>query len=186
MFNKMLTLLGTAGLLTVTALCAGPVKAEPQELILSQLRGHETYRQEPQMDPTQYVLGRVRGTVGGIMSIELMRAVTVDGKDIMAADLAPYGTSQRVVGDAMGGDDVILQVVDGKLVYIGKAHPYWISRLKLKSEASYSGNTARLIEELNRSEASVGLPPLAPETRTFTAEPAPAPAPAVAPVRGLW
>jgi hypothetical protein len=116
-----------------------------------------------------------------------MRAVTVDGADIMASNIAPYGTTRQVVGDAKGGDEVIFQVVDGNLVYAGLAHPYWISRLKLKSETAASTNTSQLLQELERPSRAWGLPALPPESRTFTeVTPEPAPAPAAAPIRGLW
>jgi hypothetical protein len=105
--------------------------------------------------------------VGGILSIQLIRPVTVDGKEIFSGDFTD-GTTARVVGDAMGGDDVLLQVVDGKLVYVGKAHPYWVSRLKLKSETATSSNRSQLLRELNQKESAWGLPALPPETRTFT------------------
>lgn len=141
MFNKISLVAGFAGLVALTTLGAVPAQAEPQnnEILISQLRGHNTYRGEPQLNPGDYILGRVRGTVGGILSIQLIRPVTVDGKEIFSGDFTD-GTTARVVGDAMGGDDVLLQVVDGKLVYVGKAHPYWVSRLKLKSETATSSN----------------------------------------------
>lgn len=185
MFNKLIPLLGTAGLFAVTALVTSPVRAEqPNELLIGQLRGHETWNKEPQMDAAKYVLGRVRGTVGGILSVELLKAYTVDGKELMNTE-AVTGYSQRIVGDAKGGDDVIFEVVDGKLVFVGQAHPYWISRLKLKSETAVNSNTSQLLEELNQSSRAWGLPALPAESRTFT-EAAPEPAPAAAPIRGLW
>jgi hypothetical protein len=187
-FNKISLVAGCAGLVALTTLGAVPVQAEPQnnEILISQLRGHNTYKGEPQMNPGDYVLGRVRGTVGGILSIELMRKVTVDGKEMFYGDFAD-GTTARVTGSAMGGDDVILQMVDGKLVYVGLAHPYWISRLKLKSETATSSNRAELLRELNEKEPAWGLPALPPETRTFTeVAPEPASEPSVSPIRGLW
>jgi hypothetical protein len=187
-FNKISLVAGCAGLVALTILGAVPVQAEPQnnEILISQLRGHNTYKGEPQMNPGDYILGRVRGTVGGILSIELMRVVTVDGKEIMSGEFAD-GTTARITGDATGGDDVLLQLVDGKLVYVGKAHPYWISRLKLKSETATSSNSSQLLRELNEKEPAWGLPALPPETRTFTeVAPEPASEPSVSPIRGLW
>lgn len=188
MFNKISLVAGFAGLVALTTIGTVPVQAEPQnnEILISQLRGHDTFKGDPQMNPGDYILGRVRGTVGGIMSIELMRVVTVDGKEIMNGEFAD-GTTQRITGDATGGDDVLLQVVDGKLVYVGKAHPYWISRLKLKSETAVSSNRSQLLRELNEKERAWGLPALPPETRTFTeVAPQPTPEPSVSPIRGLW
>jgi hypothetical protein len=184
MFKKMATVLGTTSVLAVTVLCAGSVKAEPQgELLISQLRGHNTYMGEPQLNPTDYVVGRVRGAVGGILSIEFMDPVTVDGKQLMSSEYRSGYT--RITADAMPGDDVIFQVVDGKLVYVGKAGPYWITRLKLKSETAVNTNTSQLLEELNQSPRAWGLPALPAESRTYT-EAAPMPEPAAAPIRGLW
>jgi len=192
-FNKISLVAGFAGLVALTTLGAVPAQAGPQnnEILISQLRGHNTYRGEPQLNPGDYILGRVRGTVGGILSIQLIRPVTVDGKEIFSGDFAD-GTTARIVGDAivgdaMGGDDVILQVVDGKLVYVGKARPYWVSRLKLKSEISTSATRSQLLREVNQKEPAWGLPALPPETRTFTeVAPQPAPEPSVSPIRGLW
>jgi hypothetical protein len=188
MFKKMFPLLGTAGLLAASALCTAPVRAESLDspLLISQLRGHNTYMGEPQMDPARYVLGRVRGTVGGILFVEFMKVYTVDGKELMSTE-AVDGYTRRIVGDAKGGDDVIFEVVDDKLVFVGLAHPYWISRLKLKSETAVDTNTSQLLQELNQSPRAWGLPTLAPESRTYTeATPVPEPAPAAAPIRGLW
>jgi hypothetical protein len=185
MFKKMATVLGTTSLLAVTVLCAGSVKAEPQgELLISQLRGHNTYMGEPQMDPARYVLGRVRGTVGGILFVEFMKVYTVDGKELMSTE-AVDGYSQRISGDAKGGDDVIFEIVDDKLVYAGLAHPHWISRLKLKSETATDGRTSTLLQELNQSPRAWGLPALPAESRTYT-EVTPVAEPAAAPIRGLW
>nr|WP_199309451.1 hypothetical protein [Microcystis viridis] len=187
-FNKISLVAGFAGLVALTTVGAVPVQAGPQnnEILISQLRGHNTYRGEPQLNPGDYVLGRVRGTVGGIMSIQLIRPVTVDGKEIFSGDFAD-GTTARIVGDATGGDDVILQVVDGKLVYVGKARPYWVSRLKLKSEIAVSSTRSQLLREINEKQPAWGLPALPPETRTFTeVAPQPAPEPSVSPIRGLW
>lgn len=188
MFNKISLVAGFAGLVALTTVGAVPAQARPQnnEILISQLRGHNTYRGEPQLNPGDYILGRVRGTVGGIMSIQLIRPVTVDGKEIFSGDFAD-GTTARIVGDATGGDDVILQVVDGKLVYVGKARPYWVSRLKLKSEITTSTNRSQLLREVNQKEPAWGLPALPPETRTFTeVAPQPAAEPSVSPIRGLW
>ncbi|MFM7276920.1 MAG: hypothetical protein ACKO1I_04485, partial [Microcystis aeruginosa] len=151
MFNKISLVAGFAGLVALTTVGAVPAQAEPQnnEILISQLRGHNTYRGEPQLNPGDYVLGRVRGTVGGILSVQLIRPVTVDGKEIFSGDFTD-GTTARIVGDAKGGDDVILQVVDGKLVYVGKAHPYWVSRLKLTSEIAVSATRSQLLREVNQ------------------------------------
>ncbi|MCA2660026.1 MAG: hypothetical protein IM496_16495 [Microcystis sp. M049S2] len=188
MFNKISLVAGFAGLVALTTLGAVPAQAGPQnnEILISQLRGHNTYRGEPQLNPGDYILGRVRGTVGGIMSIQLIRLVTVDGKEIFNGDFAD-GTTARIVGDATGGDDILLQVVDGKLVYVGKARPYWVSRLKLKSEIAVSSTRSQLLREINEKQPAWGLPALPPETRTFTeVAPQPAPEPSVSPIRGLW
>jgi hypothetical protein len=187
-FNKISLVAGFAGLVALTTLGAVPAQAEPQnnEILISQLRGHNTYRGEPQLNPGDYILGRVRGTVGGILSIQLIRPVTVDGKEIFSGDFAD-GTTARIVGDATGGDDVLLQVVDGKLIYVGKARPYWVSRLKLKSEITTTSNRSQLLRELNEKQPAWGLPALPPETRTFTeVAPQPASEPSVSPIRGLW
>jgi hypothetical protein len=187
-FNKISLVAGFAGLVALTTVGAVPAQAGPEnnEILISQLRGHNTYRGEPQLNPGDYVLGRVRGTVGGIMSIQLIRPVTVDGKEIFSGDFAE-GTTARIVGDATGGDDVLLQVVDGKLIYVGKARPYWVSRLKLKSEITTTSNRSQLLRELNEKQPAWGLPALPPETRTFTeVAPQPATEPSVSPIRGLW
>lgn len=163
----------------LTAVTIHPAQAEnnPNSLLLSQLRGHETYLKEEQMVLSDYVVGRVRGAAGGILSVDFAEPVTVGDRTVRRT---------LVSGAAVPGDDVIFRVEDGALNFVGAAHPSWISRLNLKDEGpgSNANTRAQLLQEL-QTERQIGLPPLPPETRTFVAEPEPTPEPAV-PVRGLW
>lgn len=175
-------LTGAALFVALSAIISNPAKAEtdPNSTLISQLRGHNTYLKEEQLVLSDYEIGRVRGAAGGILSVEFLEPVTVGDRTIRRT---------QVVGVALPGDDVIFKVEDDKLVFVSAAKPTWISRLNIKDEGagSNSNNRAQLLRELESSRA-VGLPPLAPETRTFVAEPEPVPAPAVeeAPIRGLW
>jgi hypothetical protein len=173
-------LTGAVFLLALTALTSSPAQAETDSsaLLISQLRGHETWQKEEQLNLSDYEIGRVRGAVGGILSVEFFEPVEIDGRTIRRT---------QVVGAAQPGDDVIFRVEDGKLLFVGQAQPYWISRLNLKDEGDFVSNRAAIWKELEGSR-EVGLPPLPPETRTFVAEPVPEPVveETPAPVRGLW
>ncbi|PSF31328.1 hypothetical protein C7H19_22805 [Aphanothece hegewaldii CCALA 016] len=172
-------LTGAVLFIALTAVTASPAKAEtdPNSTLISQLRGHNTYLKEEQLILSDYEIGRVRGAVGGILSVEFFEPVTVGNRTIRRT---------QVVGGAQPGDDVIFKVEDDKLVFVSAAKPTWISRLNIKDEGNFVSNRAEIWKELERSQ-EVGLPPLAPETRTFVAEPEPVTAPAVeAPIRGLW
>ncbi|GFE70677.1 hypothetical protein [Chroococcus sp. FPU101] len=174
-------LTGAALFVALSAVISNPAKAEtdPNSTLISQLRGHNTYLKEEQLVLSDYELGRVRGASGGILSVEFFEPVTVGDRTIRRT---------QVVGAALPGDDVIFKVEDDKLVFVSAAKPTWISRLNIKDEGAVSSsNRAQLLRELESSR-EVGLPPLAPETRTFVAEPEPIPAPEVeeAPIRGLW
>jgi hypothetical protein len=154
-----------------------PAQAEP--LIIGQLEGHDTYKKAEQMNPDDYVIGRVRAVVGPILFINLLEPETIGDKTYF---------DFHIEGAAASGDDVIFRREGDTLVFAGVAHPAWISRLKLKEVDSASRRSA-LLQELDEQK-EFGLPPLPPEQRTFTREPVPEPAPvrepAPAPIRGLW
>lgn len=173
-------LTGAVLFLALTAVTSSPAKAETDlnPEIISQLRGHNTYLKEEQLVLSDYEVGRVRGASGGILSVEFLEPVTVGDRTIRQT---------QVVGGAQPGDDVIFKVEDNNLIFVGQAKPAWISRLNIKDEGNFVSNRAQIWKDLESSRES-GLAPLAPETRTFVAEPEPVPEPAMeeSPIRGLW
>jgi hypothetical protein len=171
-------LTGLALLVTMVGVSA-PARADGE--LISQLEGHDTFDKSPQLNPDDYVVGRVKAVVGPILFINLLEPVTLGDKTFFDIHLE---------GSAASGDDVIFRKDGDRLIFVGTAHPAWISRLKLKDASDYQTNRSQIWKELDDTK-EVGLPPLAPEQRTFVSEPEPAPAPApkpqpVAPVRGLW
>ncbi len=189
------------GLLLCVSLVATitlPVKAEPssQGELVSQLSGHQTYQNQPQLNFNDYYYGRVRGMSGEIAAIELMKPIregdgklnfafqpiTIDGKEVNSVLVSvPYYVRP--------GNDVILKWQDGSWMIVNtfrgsfygtladQAYPYWISRLNL-IEVSEVQRTA-----INWGETrTVGLPPLQPGTVAIETTPEPI----VQPVRGLW
>ncbi|MBR8830476.1 MAG: hypothetical protein N5P05_000050 [Chroococcopsis gigantea SAG 12.99] len=120
----MFKIIYSLALLSAATISAAlPVHAE---ILVSQLRGHETYAKEPQMNMSDYVVGRVRGAVGGILSVQFYQPVTVGNREVKGVNVS---------GGATPGDDVIFQIIDDKLVFVGPAHPYWVTRLKIKPES---------------------------------------------------
>ncbi len=118
---KIISSLALCGAVALSA--ALPARAE---VLISQLRGHDTYAKEPQLNMSDFVVGRVRGVTGGIMSVSFYEPVTVGNREVSRVNVS---------GGAAAGDDVLFQVIDDQLVYYGPAHPTWISRLKIKPES---------------------------------------------------
>jgi hypothetical protein len=84
------------------------------EILLSQLRGHDIYDNEPQMKWDNYSLGRVVGKSGGIMSI-----------------LVEDGTSFQADGYVRPGSDVLVaQDENGEYYLVSASHSEWISYLE--------------------------------------------------------
>jgi hypothetical protein len=162
---------------------AVPANAKPmttkQDVLVSQLSGHDLYNKGSQLVMSDYAIGRVRGAVGSILQIELLKYGEFPG--YMQIGDTKF-THLNMPGNAQPGDDVIIRYVSGsKRLELGGAslaHPAWISRLNLKEVSSYEKTAVEF-----ESSAPVSLPPVQP-----SAPPAyqPAPTPAPAPVRGMW
>lgn len=186
MMSKSHIFTGLALAFSVSAAVVAPAKAE--EIQISQLRGYEfqvpieVYQDEwlQWRFENNIVIGRVRGKVGDIMSIEFLspEAITINGKEI---------DSLNIEGTARAGDDVILRYQDEQWVLIDDellaqlvdpALPAWVSRLELR-EAEVVERTA-----IEWSEDQPVVLPELPPSRAVA--PAPAPVSAPEPVRGLW
>ena len=168
----------TGALLTAAAIgLAAPAQAQRLPAFMP---GHDTYIAPLGMESMEgLALGRVRGKVGSILSVELLEWGDFDGYVEVGDDRRIY--SWNGVGAAEPGDDVILQPMyndDGDYMgmeFISMAGPAWLSRLDIKA-----------VEDIEMSEINfetsepVALPPV---TRPA---PAPAPAPAPMPIRGMW
>jgi len=151
---KMFSSLGLGVLLSLVSLSS--VKAETKDtsispsenssdLIISQLRGHNIYMGEPQLEWGDYLLGRVVGKSGGIMFI-----------------LLEDGTSFTASGGICPGSDVlVLKNADGRYSFVQGAESQWISVLKSKygykmldgSYVALNERTAALWKELETSSS---------------------------------
>lgn len=193
MLNKSAkTLTGVIVALAAYGVTAIPAEAKPvqpqKEVLISQLRGHEVYRKQDQWDWRNFAVGRVRGKVGNILMIEFLKYGAFPGY----IDLGNNNkmTHLHIEGSAEPGDDVIVRprfsngkyvgwdFIDAKYLrtFISQAHPYWVSRLKLKDVATVEKSAITF-----ETSAPIGLPPVQP-----SAAPVYQPAPVSAPVRGLW
>lgn len=193
MLNKSAkTIAGVFVALAAYGVSAIPAQAEPvsakQDILISQLPGHEVYKKENQLIWQNYVLGRVRGKVGNILMIEFLKYGPLPGYIDLGNGYKM--THLHIEGAAEAGDDVIVRprfsngkyvgwdLIDAKYIqtFVAQAHPYWVSRLKLK-EIPVVEKSAINFE----SSAPVSLPPVQP-----SAAPVYQPAPTPAPIRGMW
>jgi len=152
---KMFSSLGLGVLLSLVSFSS--VKAQTKEttsasstensseLMISQLRGHNTYMGEPQLEWGDYSLGRVVGKSGGIIFI-----------------LVEDGTSFTASGSVSPGSDVlVLKNADGRYSFVQGAQAEWISILKSKygynrldgSYAALNQRTAALWKEIEASSS---------------------------------
>jgi len=173
------------GSLATTAI-AKPVSAEPlseqsdsnsREMLISQLRGHETYQKEEQLNPNDYVYGTVRGAAGSILSIELE-----EGDSIQVESTA-----------ARPGDDVILTQEGDDYEFVGQAQPAWILtlqedyKLNMAAETGSATSTTSVQEETQMEQTDTVTPEPAPVPEPQQTEPAPVPEEQPEePVRGMW
>lgn len=185
MINTSRTLIGIVGILSLTVFCSSAVNAEPAEQLISQLRGHDEYTNEPDFVASRYNIGRVRGMTGNILSIELFNPVVVGDREIKTVNVTATQTVGRQttvgeiyndIGYPLPGDDVGLVYEDGQWSIVGRYHPYWVSRLELREVPVVE----RSAFEWNPQP--FGLPPLEQPTVVIQRESESAPAP----VRGMW
>ncbi len=159
---KMFSSLGLGVLLSLVSFSS--VKAQTQdtpsastsenssELIISQLRGHNTHMGEPQIEWEEYLLGRVVGKSGGIIFILLE-----DGTSFTASGSVAPSSNVLVVKNA-----------NGRYSFVQASEAEWISILKSKygykrldgSYAALNQRTAALWKELEMSSSrTVSVPP---------------------------
>lgn len=192
--QKSHTLTGMLVVASLSAVSVTPAIALPTqeqvdtpttETFISQLLGHEAYKEEEQMNLSENVIGKVRGKTGNFLSIELMDMS--DGVQLKSGD-----DRVTAVGSANPGDDVRLVEEDGKYELVGSAHPYWITKLqkdygwKMSAETKgtpLSERTASLWQSLAQNEGrAVTIAPLEPQPDT----PVGGEYPEAEPVRGMW
>jgi hypothetical protein len=186
------TITGVIVALAAYGISAIPAQAEPvsakQDVLISQLAGHNTYMKQDQLLWKNYAVGRVRGKVGNILMIEFLKYGAFPGY----IDLGNGNkmTHLHIEGAAEPGDDIIVRprfsngkyvgwdFIDAKYIqtFVSQANPYWVTRLKIK-EIPVVEKSAINFE----SSAPVSLPPVQP-----SAAPVYQPAPTPAPIRGMW
>jgi hypothetical protein len=183
-FHKFIRAL-LLGSLAVTGI-ATAVNAEPvsSEFTIAQLRGHNTYIGEAQLNPSQYVYGRVRGAAGNIISVELEDGTTMQVKNGIN-HMESYGVRP--------GDDVILSREDDDYTFIGTAEPAWILTLQddygLDIAAEQSGTRDRTAYDYEQpSQMQETQPEVTPAPVEQQPEPQTTPeSPSNSePVRGQW
>ncbi|WP_373478772.1 hypothetical protein [Geminocystis sp.] len=153
-------------------------ESSSSELLLSQLRGHNTYMGQPQIEWGDSMLGRVIGRSGGIMFIR-----------------AEDGVVFHANGGFCPGSDVLVGKADnGQYYLVGQAESQWISRLQSKygykrldaSAGALNERTAAIWASMNSSTTTREIParPVMQSAPTYT------PQPEVQeynqPIRGLW
>jgi hypothetical protein len=165
---------------------AKPANAEPvseqhhsnsSEMLVSQLRGHETYQDQEQLNPNDYVYGTVKGAAGSMLSIELE-----EGDSVLVES-----TSARP------GDDVILTKEGDDYEFVGQAQPAWIMtlqedyKLNMAAETGSATSSTTSVEQEEMEQTDTVTPSPAPVPEPQQTEPAPAPEEEPAePVQGLW
>lgn len=185
MLNKSVkALTGILVALAAYGVSALPAKAEPmttkQEVLVSQLSGHDRYNNGTQLVLSDYAIGRVRGAVGNILFIELLKypssaSATGYYSYIDRNNNETRYTHLHLPGSAQPGDDVMISRTASNGIWtVSQAHPAWISRLNLKEIPSIERSAVEF-----ESTAPVSLPPVQPSTP-------PVYQPAPAPIRGMW
>ncbi len=146
---------------------------QSSDFTISQLRGHKTFMGQPQLKMSDYIIGRVVGQAGGIVTILLPDGTVFN--TAMTDSLNPG------VYNYYGGMDVRVQEIDDSYVLVGLAHPTWITRIEgYKEVEDSSSKTSSLLDEVGQTPL-VGLPPMQEETKPMMMEEVQPEA-----VRGMW
>ena len=148
-------------------------KKDSKEILFSQLKGHEIFNSENQVECTNYTLGRVVGKSGDKMSI-----LTEDGVSVLADGYVRPGSNVLVAKDE-----------NAQYYLVDASHSEWISRLEdsygLKRNptclAPLAQRTAGIWAEIEASRGSTINPvprrePVQRQYQIMESEP----------VRGLW
>ncbi len=178
-----------------------PAQAEPaqQEVLISQLAGHElydpinVYRQDwLDFKFDDYVIGRIRGVTGDVAQIQIISAGIQKDAHVRVTHDVGFTTGERDVWkvtaqmphlwpNLVAGSDVIMKVVDGEFVIIGDKRSYYRAEQVYARPVYVSRLDLREVPEVVRTNISwerpdVSLPPL----EEYQAEMAPPPVP------GMW
>ncbi|MGB5634373.1 MAG: hypothetical protein WBM44_08490 [Waterburya sp.] len=119
--NNSKVLGGTLLFLLLQVISVNSVKANPtheipdEPIYLSQARGHEAYKGEPQMSWDDYEIGKIVAKYEGTVSV-----LTEDGTVIRVRPASSVGST---------GDNVLIVEEDGKKVVVGSTHPAWLGTL---------------------------------------------------------
>jgi hypothetical protein len=191
--NTSHTLAGTALLVALSAASVVPAIAEPinapdsNQILISQLRGHDVYRGDEQMEYPKYVIGTVVGMTGDIIAVKFPEPVKVNDEDITHINVGGVSVDMGGTGPIFGGKDVIFMIEKDDnghehLTYVGAAHPAWILKLiengyKISAD-QHQMNLATI--DWGQTQA-VALPPMQAES-----VPAPQPEVSTEPIRGMW
>lgn len=150
------------------------------EILISQLRGHDIYEGGTQQQWQEYSLGRVVGKSGNMMSIK-----ADDGTVFEARNYENYYTNYI----NPGSDVLISKDEDGKYYVVKAAEAEWISYLEsdygfkrdMVASKTLNERTAAIWSEIEASSSSTVSQRLDSQTRTEIVQQQ-----EVAPVRGLW
>ncbi|WP_139253795.1 hypothetical protein [Hydrococcus rivularis] len=131
LLKNLKVLIRALPLLSLGAILSAPVLADPttQQIptfdrthhLLSQLRGHDTYKGESQLEFSDYLFGTVVGQTGDILSVKLE-----DGR--LFSGTHPNRYLYRRVNKV--GADVLVEEEDGEYRIVDFAHPNWIGELE--------------------------------------------------------
>ncbi len=90
---------------------------EPENYLLSQALGHDEYDGGPQMNWSNYQIGKINAYSGEIISVTGWKNPTSFNTE------APFGAF------ASSGSYVLIVPMEGENVVVDLAHPYWIGTL---------------------------------------------------------
>lgn len=147
--------------------------------LISQLRGHETYMGQPQIEWGDNMLGRVIAKSGDIMFIK-----TEEGAVFQA-----YGTF------CPGSDVLVGKNADGGYYLVDRAHSQWISVLQSKygykrldgTSVALNERTAAIWAEMKtQSTTTREIPTRVQTTPAPSYRPQPQDSQYNQPIRGLW
>jgi hypothetical protein len=116
MLKTIKILVGTSLAVSLATAIATPAKANPETnepQVISQLLGHDRYKDEPQMNGDDYLMGRVVGRAGTMVSVLL-------------DDGTLFSTSSTV---APGNNVLVSTNEKGNYFIVDAAHPTWIYKL---------------------------------------------------------
>ena len=153
------------------------INTDSEEIVISQLRGHNTYDGGSQMQWNDYSLGKVVGKSGGWMSI-----------------LVEDGTSFQAQGSVRPGSDVLVaKDENGEYYLVSAAESEWISILQSEygwkrfvAQGALNERTAAIWQEIEASSSRSVVEREIPPREVGETQFEPEPMMDSEPVRGLW